>query len=336
MKGARYNLKQAVAATLVIGLLGLLLVCPWLARNYAWTGNPVYPFFNQDLGLTETYQLDAQRFIRNHAPDYSGWQAGLELLLRKIHLLPLNSGTLLINLALVLLPILALIRFAKPAERGPGGRRFLYLFLGVFFSFVYLCWAFGTGNLDGRFMMPAYFALCLLLAAGYLHVAEWFASLSSSKRIAFGLPLALTLLLLAGYLYHVWNFYSDLGESPWPALSRQSEERGLRQRFKELDLIRYINEQLPPDSLILGIGYPVRRPYVSHVKHGRHPIRNRLGKKDYSAEELRTALRQEGFTHLVTPGLVSIPDTAAERLEPAGFEPVFQGDRSVLYAVPSE
>lgn len=339
VKGVFYRFHQAVEAVAVIGLGGLVLVSPWLARNWAWTGNPVYPFFNERFGLGEPYQRAAEQFIRDHAPHYTRWRSFADLLLQKITLLPVNSGTLLVNLALVLLFLLLLMGLANSRKEAASKQHFVHLFLGIFFALVYLCWVFGTGNLDGRFMVPAYLALCLLVAAGYLHIARWFASMAASKGFArgleVGLPLAITAVLLASYVYHVSNTYSDLGESPWPVLGRESQERYLQRKFDNRSLIHFINEALPADSLILGIGYPARRPYVSHVKFGYHPVHDRLGKEDYSAEELKAALQQGGFTHVVLGGTVRLSPSASAGLEEAGFVPLLRSGRSILYSVPA-
>jgi hypothetical protein len=54
---------------LVLGGLTLLLAAPWLVKNVAWTGNPVYPFFYSKLGgsgwdqrRADIYQNEQQTF----------------------------------------------------------------------------------------------------------------------------------------------------------------------------------------------------------------------------------------------------------------------------------
>ena len=338
LKGGVYRPRQARRAVLTIAVWSVLFLSPWLARNLAWTGNPVYPFFNRALGLNSPAEISAETFIRDHAPHFPDWSSMAELLSKKINHLAID-GTLVINLAILLIPLLILRWIVSMPDREPkreSPRRFLYVFAGLFFALVYGFWVLGTGNLDGRFMMPGYMVLCWLLAAGYRRVFQWFESLLSWKRFARSLPFVLSVILLWSYTSHMIHFYQDLGESPWPLLTRGDRAVYLRRRFQNYDITEYIEANLPAESLILGIGYPTRRPYISHVKHGVHLIKSRLGERDYSAEELRGALQQEGISHLVAPGVVAIHSEALDRLEEAGFRPIFRSrrGRGILYEVP--
>lgn len=335
LKGYDFPFREVIRAALILSICGAALVSPWLFRNYFWTGNPVYPFFNSILGLHQSHQLSAEAFMRDHAPYLSDWEAMVEHFSIKIHHLAID-GTLAINLALVLIPLLILRRLLMPhpEESASSANRFLYLSMILYFFWVYFFWVFGTGNLDGRFMMPGYLVLCLLLAEGYRQVFDWFGTVVSSKTIARMLPILLTLTLLGGYIYQMVTFYHDLKESPLPVLSREAQEDYLKRRFRLLEMMRFMETHLPPDSLVLGIGYPLKIPYLSHVKHGVHPIESRTGSEDYSAEALRDALWEEGVTHLVIPGNLSIPDRAASRLLEVGFVPIYRKGEAVLFETP--
>jgi 4-amino-4-deoxy-L-arabinose transferase-like glycosyltransferase len=44
------GIKQAVRTKLTVGLVALVIAAPWYVKTYAYTGNPVYPFFYSVLG----------------------------------------------------------------------------------------------------------------------------------------------------------------------------------------------------------------------------------------------------------------------------------------------
>jgi hypothetical protein len=294
----------------------------------------VYPLYNEALGLTSEVELEAEAFFRDHAPHYSGPFSVFTHAQAKFYNLALE-GTLLVLLAMVLIPLVLcayVVSGDPPGSQAGGGCRFLYVTLILLVVFVILSWTVGTGNRDGRFMMPSYSVLCLVLAAGYGYVARQFSKPVSRRGLNDVLPLLLSLLMLASYVYRVRFTYEDLNESLWPVLGEQRQEEYLAKRFAHMDVIRFIERELPEDALILGVGYPLKRPHIAFVKHGVHPIETVLG-KDYSAEQLSMVMQEQGITHLVYPGDVRLAGQAIEHLEDGSFRAVFRGGSRTLYEV---
>ena len=128
-------------------LPALLLVAPWVLRNWFWLGNPVAPFFNAWFP-NPYYHAGMERIYADTLAHYNGikhsWQIPLELTLRGA----LVSGTFG--------PVFLLFPFALLALRFKFGRRVLLAAL-VFGLPAYL-------NADTRFLIPA--APFLALAIG--------------------------------------------------------------------------------------------------------------------------------------------------------------------------
>jgi hypothetical protein len=329
------------AASRIIGflvLIGGLMVSPWLIANFVWTGNPVYPIQNQLLGLTSPVEADAEAFIRDHAPHFSSFQDVWGHIIHQLGILSVD-GTLSMNLALVLIPMMLLCLISYKWEGQPAGEkktRAGVFFLLILAALVYLMWALATANKDGRFMMPGYLALHLMLAMGYWKVFEWFAGMMKRPAAPAVLATGLTLVLSLNYVYHLSVYYTNLYESPWPVLGKENREQYIRRKYKDLDLTLYINEHLPEDSLVFGAGYPAQRAYVSHVKHGVHPILSRTGQENYSAKQLAEALRDAGATHVIAPRSLGIPTEVAANMEQAGFQALLHTGGRTLYKVPPE
>lgn len=65
---SRYSLRQRLAAALLFGSLAVLAFSPWLLKNLAATGNPVYPLF------FPAGEMDANRILKYHfSPPDANW-----------------------------------------------------------------------------------------------------------------------------------------------------------------------------------------------------------------------------------------------------------------------
>ncbi|MEM7625915.1 MAG: hypothetical protein AAF333_09820 [Planctomycetota bacterium] len=61
--------KKALAPAALCVLVGSATLLPYLARNAAWTGNPVFPFAQSTLGESHWDEARAQRWNAAHMPD---------------------------------------------------------------------------------------------------------------------------------------------------------------------------------------------------------------------------------------------------------------------------
>lgn len=65
--GARQPMPRIVGGAVAFVLSGLVVFSPWLVRNIAWTGNPVFPLALRMLGQGHFSDQQVERFERAHA-----------------------------------------------------------------------------------------------------------------------------------------------------------------------------------------------------------------------------------------------------------------------------
>lgn len=138
-------------------LIGAVVFSPWLIRNAAWTGNPIFPLAMRQLGRAHFTEDQVERFARAHrAPADQATAA-------KRFLAGWNEVLTDWRFAWATIPLAAftLIRFRdRPAV----------VFLGVAVGGMAIFWL-GFTHLMGRFFVPAIPLLAMLI--GYLAMARW-------------------------------------------------------------------------------------------------------------------------------------------------------------------
>lgn len=127
----------------VFFLAGLLAFCPWLVRNYAWSGNPVFPMAMKTLGQNRLSDTQVERWDRAHRapPEFQSLPGRLRALWNNL-LADARFAYLLLPASLVLSACL--------------WRRAEMRFLGLFLLFQLMFWLFFT-HLQPRFgviMLP--------------------------------------------------------------------------------------------------------------------------------------------------------------------------------------
>jgi len=149
--------RRRVALLLPLVLGALLTAGPWLVRNAAFTGNPVYPFAFSLFGGKAWSASQAEQWSRGHTlpPAESGPVARVRIALRELFgdlsLNPLGLRPAYFGPILVLLGAVATARWSRREVRLPAA------WAGI----VLLVWA-------GATHMPGRFVLCLLIPLAML------------------------------------------------------------------------------------------------------------------------------------------------------------------------
>lgn len=137
----------------IVSFCALVMIVPWVAKNWIWLGNPFSPFFNSVFTNPYVHISFEKEYIhnmRNYGGLRSHWDIPLEVTVR---------GTVLCGL---LGPLFLLAPVALLALRHPAGRRLLLA--GVLFGLPYL------SNIGTRFLIPAVPFVSLAMA---LALARW-------------------------------------------------------------------------------------------------------------------------------------------------------------------
>jgi hypothetical protein len=279
--------RERVGGVVAMLTVTLLLASPWYIRNVLERGNPVYPAFSSLFGVDEAGTYALERISRD-IPRYG--VSGLNRLVEDLLSGRLGAGSdlgLLIPLAFVALFALGCVR-----------RRWTPVSIA---SILYLVLWF-IGPKATRYLFPV---LPLAAAAG----GEGLASMAShgrSWRIAAG---AILLTAAALNFYRIVEveriFYSPKGELGQLLSGDISRDEYLLALLPHMSMVRWANENLPKEAVILFVGETrplyFNRPVIFASAYDR-PRLARWVSDSRDGTELAVRLRREGITHILING----------------------------------
>lgn len=279
------------------GALGA--AAPWLLKNLAFAGNPLYPYFPGLFGGRELPPWGLTRLVaENHLTgvDWLSWPPALWRLTQPGYAESQAVGPF----AMTLIPILLLFRSRSPESR-PWA-----VSLGVFW--VAALWA--TPAL--RF----HFAGLMLLALG----AAWaWAALGGwARRTASLLAILISLGGLCWMAYLAMDRFDPWGA--WSLRESRSDYAERATRFPYGALTRWTGECVPKDGRLLlvgdqrGFGYPCRVLWNSVDDEAYLAVSAR---EDGDAAALARRFRRDGITHVgfnLGEGSFTTPDYRPYRI----------------------
>ena len=279
-------LKKAAFVSLVVGLVA----CPWWIKNVIYTGNPLYPFCYSIFGGSG-WDSERAQVLSLALSQWGGPQGISDTILLPWRLTMSSAffsednfdgviGCAFLISAPVLIWGLCLSR----------GHRTVACFLLAHAAF----WALTTRQL--RFLLPALAFASALMGA------------SVPALMAEGWLRPVTFAIL--YVAMAWNtLLSSIhfaAHNPLPVVLGLEPRKTFLQREipgGDYAVFEYIEERLPAESYVLfgslgNPGFLCKRRYYSDAFFENHTLAKVLG-ESASAEELWTALRRRGFTHLL-------------------------------------
>jgi hypothetical protein len=268
-------------------LAAAIPVLPWLARNLAWTGNPLYPYLQSALGGPPTGMGVGSHVLQigGAEPGSLAWafQAIVALGLRTVE--PLGQGGILGPLWLLLLPVAAFLPWSD-------GARALRRSLWIFTVGGLLAW--GALVQMARFLLPVLVVAAPLAGAA---AAALVSTRSPAVRWSFRLLLVLSMVWSSTMIATTQNL-DRLGLA-----AGLVDDEAYRARWISYDpVIDHLNHDLPPGSRVLFVGEP-RSFYVDVpvvIEDPFHtPLLVELAAANASAEDLARSLRDLGVTHLL-------------------------------------
>jgi len=200
------------------GACALLMIVPWMAKNWLWLGNPVSPFLNQVFPnpyVRISFEQDYARQMRHYAGLSSFWAVPVEATVR---------GEVLNGF---LGPMFLLAPLGLLALRRREGRRLLLA--GLVFALTY------PANVGTRFLIPAlpFVGLAMGLAAW-----RWIAPVIVLAHAVVSWP--------SVSHYYRGHYAWRVKDIPWEAaLRRIPEERFLSDRQPRYTLARTVEEHVP-------------------------------------------------------------------------------------------
>jgi hypothetical protein len=285
------NTSQTAGHCLALVLGALLMLSPWLARNYFFTGNPLAPFFMNFFGGENGMNWDIVR-SQMQFQYYSSFGMGHSIL--DFVSLPINltffsephslkfDGQIGI-LYLLLLPAL----FSLNRRSYPAVIVFLVLLIFWFIQTQYI-----------RLLAPAFAFLSVLLVTG---LKQMFQKYSTGKKERFLLTviLALGLLFNTSTIMKEWFHVNPLSY----LLNKENREQFLTRQIKAYPSYQDANKMLSEKDKVLliymrNLGYLMDRPFYSDTFFEAHTLTKIIDKGVYAADIINR-LKARGITHIL-------------------------------------
>ncbi len=266
-------------------LLGALAgVAPWLLRNAAFTGNPIYPFAYKLLGGRDWSSQQAAQWERGHhvPPERASLVGRLGLAFEELVGRRAAAGA---RFAPALFGPVSLLVALVGAILAFGGARREGVLCGVWAAVILAAWVALT-HLPGRFAIPLLIPASLLVGFGLLH------GRSGWQRLGFGGLVWVVCVLNALQLLGVYRLH----ERYYGGAAMQS----LAGATRELAESNWLSRALPSQARVWLIGdaacYYVRRPLHYTVVFSRDPWIEYA--RDATPREAVQWLRERDYTHV--------------------------------------
>jgi hypothetical protein len=309
----RGNRKLGLLKSIWHGLLffaiSLLVFSPWMARDYHWKRNPIYPlydnWFNPSKPVSQTdvsTRTEARGghsiFVYRKVVYHEDWW---EMALLPVRLFfegkdgdPRHFDGKL-NPFLLLLPFFAFYRSRQDSEFIRREKRIFFAFALLFFAF-----AFFSTDLRMRYISPIIPPLVILSVFGIRRIDNWAGSQSIPGRKTF---LSCFLLFIAGFplLYNASYLVSQFkyGDPLSYLTGKLSRDEYIAKHRPEYPAMQYINKNLPLNAKVLFLFIGDRGYYCERDYFFGEPMLGEILKNAASPDEISQRFLRIGATHLL-------------------------------------
>lgn len=306
--------------TFIFTFVALLTFSPWMARNYIWKGNPIYPlydgFFNPPANtaqettgsLADGEEADTPpeinhftyRAIKYGEPTWYILLLPLRIFFEGEDFSP-DKFDGRMTPALLILPSFAFIRPAYDTLQVRREKKALMAFSVFFLLFVLF-----TAVVRVRYFVPMVPCLAVLSAFGAKNLIEGireYRGKTVRRRIAWGglgcIMLYFTVIPV-NYLHEQFQYIKPFGYLSG-SVSRDEYITRLRPEYAA---IQYINRQTPKDSRILFMfignrAYYCERDFLFEARDRKYSILKELLQEAKQPYDLYSGLKKLGITHIL-------------------------------------
>ncbi|MBK8903296.1 MAG: glycosyltransferase family 39 protein [Anaerolineaceae bacterium] len=288
--------KKSLTPLLILTAATTLVALPWYLKNWAFTGNPVYPFI-----------FGGQYWDDFRAAAYAGTGTGLGFdpvaLLRLPHdlILGLNDASQDGQpgpLFLIFLPAVLVYGFSQWKKRGGVERPFNLLLIFVLAQYIF--WVFGVifsaGLWQSRLLLPAFVALSPVIAWIFDDLARWDHPQFSLRRFV---RLVIILALAFNLVGQLLNWLPGVPLT-YVAGSASRDEILTHWLGSHYTAMQGINEQTPAGAVVLFLYEP--RSYYCHRDCRPDSILDTLAHLEYlhnDANGIAQAWQNAGISHVL-------------------------------------
>ncbi len=285
MKDKNRNFANILRHFVIYLFLPCLILLPWLIKNFAYTGNPFFPFLcrvfkgnNLNVELAENYINHVHQHgfsVRNVFDLFAlPWKMTMQGI-------AFGGGFDIWGpLFLFFLPFLFFLK------RNVKIIKYLKLYV-----FLYFCIWILTGKVL-RFLLVILPQLSILIAYCFIHLEK--------KGRGWKLIRLVLVISVAGNFF-LFGYLQTVVD-PFPvALGMETREEYLKNKLDYYKGVKFINNNLPEEVKVLFVGetrgYYCERQYIAATVFDLNPIVEAANNSD-NAEEMLEKLRQFGITHI--------------------------------------
>jgi hypothetical protein len=289
-------LKKSLKPLLILTAATTLIALPWYLKNWAFTGNPVYPFV-----------FGGQFWDDFRAAAYAGTGTGIGFdpiaLLRLPHdlILGLNDASQDGQpgpLFLIFLPAVLVYAFAKWKKMRGVERPFNLLLIFVLTQYLFWVWGviFSGGLWQSRLLLPAFIALSPVIAWIFDDLARWDHPQFSLRRFV---RLVIIMALAFNLVGQLLNWLPGVPLT-YVAGNASRDEILTHWLASHYTAMQGINQQTPADAVVIFLYEP--RSYYCDRDCRPDSILDTFAHLEYlhnDANGIAQAWRNEGITHVL-------------------------------------
>lgn len=297
----KHTPSRAVLTSVLFIVIAGLVYLPWGIKNFIWTGNPVFPLFDNWFNASDPYTLQSVPPVILRKLMYN--ETWLETMLVPLRVFfqgqddshQYFDGKL--NPALLILPIFAFVMTIRDKNTH---RYNVENGIMLIFSILFVLIVFFQTNMRIRYIAPAIPWLVILSMFGlkniFLHLGKLFDG--KARRVAGGIALITVLLMLGGNMTYIIKQFQIV--APFQYLSGSISRNHYIEKFRpEYAAIRYANDLLPSEAKILSLFIGNRGYYSDKEMLFDINLFHTIVQKSDSSEELQAHLVNLGLTHLL-------------------------------------
>lgn len=305
MPSSREHQIKALKYGFIFAVISLITFSPWLVKNYIWTGNPVYPLYNDILNFKPGL-VEAKEHVAAITHNVDGWSSFLtrkmiygetwwEILLVPIRIFFQGQDSSpryfdgILNPFLFILPLFTVFPKRGKKIKVVSDQSF-FLFFSIFFILI----VFFTTEMRMRWIGPVIPPLVCLSVIGIKRIYD-FSDKVKYLKLGFALLCVMILGFNINYLISQFKIVR-----PFEYLSGDISRVEYIKRYRpEISTIEFANANLGKNSTLFSLFIGNRRYYSNHKMVFDYAFFESAVKKSKNEKVFTKLFLEKGYSHVI-------------------------------------